>query len=545
MKKVLVTILLPTIFLLSRVAAPLSVQAQGQAAKPATAPHPPAPDAAARRQIAALLVQFRGDPSNAELRGQIIDLAKTLKPAPLIPLVARTKFAKAITQLKTAATADDFKATAALFDAVAEQAPWFADAYLNEASAYFKAGDLDAAERNLALYMSAVRTGADTTAAESLQHEIDRQQTHQRFQKALDDYQKNPTNEVREALVKLAQQMQPPPEIPEEAKQHYAQGKSLAESASNLENVRKAIAEFSSALQIAPWWPDPAQELVAAQATERQLVAAQEANERQLAILAAVGQLRNLTRYSDADQSARQKIIQAVRALPEPPPTPDDAVRFMARGEALVKMGGAGSYASAASEMEKAVLAAPWLADGYYDLGIVEESAEMYKESILNLRLYLLAAPQAANARAVQTKIYELEVMQEDQEKTKALAGAWKTPGGWIFNVTVDGNKIRITHSYPSWVNHFIVSYAFDLTKKGMTLEGTVTDSEETNVGCIVPSQTVPVTGVIGEGFRSMTLKFRDTNYYIQWNRGGLLGNDSCASVSSGGESGYVFQLAR
>lgn len=495
------------------------------------APHPPAADVAARRQLAALLVQFHADPSNVELRGQIIDLAKTLKPAPLVPLPVRTDYAKAVAHLKAAVVADDYKQAAGLFEQVALQAPWFADAYFNAASAYVKGADFDAAERNLALYMSAVRPGSDTAAAEELQKTIDSGLLRLRFQQTLGDYQKNPSNELRETLVKLAQKIQPPPEISEEARQHYAQGKSLADGSSNLEDVRKAIAEFASALQIAPWWPDPARELAAAQATERQL-----------SILASAGQLRNLTRYSDEDQNARQKIIQAVRALPAPPPMPEDAIRYMARGEALVKMGGAGSYASAAKEMEKAVLAAPWSADGYLNLGIVEESAEMYREAILNLRLYLLAAPQAANVHTVQTKIYELEVMQEDQEKTKTLAGTWRSKGGHIYHISVDGDSIGVENE-PYWDDGTRDHYSMEFAKKGMTLEGSVTVSTDTNVGCTIPGETVQAKGVISDDFRSIKINSRRTNYQWHWLHNSETGDNTCNGVNSTGDVELDFEF--
>ena len=67
--------------------------------------------------------------------------------------------------------------------------------------------------------------------------------------------------------------------------------------------------------------------------------------------------------------------------------------------------------------MEQAVLAAPWLADGYYKLGVFQEKAGKFSESTRNFKLYLLAAPQSKNATAVQVKIYELERMKKEKEK--------------------------------------------------------------------------------------------------------------------------------
>ncbi len=519
--------------------ASLAAQAQSQAAKSATAAHLPSPDAAERRQLVALLAEFRSDPGNAELRGQIIDLAKTLRPAPLVPQLARADFTKAAARLKAAAALEDFKEAAGAFERVAIQAPWYADAYFNAATAYTKSGDYDTAEHNLALCMSAVRPGADTTAAEGLQKEIDSKQLRLRFQRALQGYQNHPSESARAGIAKLAQQMQPQPVVPNDAKDHYTKAMALADGARNLiveesaEIYNQAIAEFNNALLIAPWWADAERELAAAKATAQQLY-----------FQSTVEQLRNTTRYSEEDQTARQKIIQAVRAMPAPPPSPEDAVRYMARGEALVKMGGAGSYAAAAKEMEKAVLVAPWSADGYYNLGIVEESAEMYKESIQNLRLYLLAAPQAANAHAVQTKIYELEVMQEDQEKTKTLAGSWRSEHGHTYHVRLDGNRIRIEME-PFSEGHDKYYRTLDLVKIGMTVEGTASFSEETDVNCTVPSQTNPATGVIGEDFRSIKIKWRETTYDWHALHDPSTGETRCNGVNSMGETESDLDLTR
>jgi len=134
--------------------------AWAQPAKPAAAPHPSAADATARKQLAVYMADFRSHPDDAELRDKIIDLAKSLKPAPAIPQAARADFTKAAAQLKTASTAADYKAVAGLFEQVAAQAPWYAGAYYNAASAYAKAAELDSAKRNLAFYLKAVRPGA-------------------------------------------------------------------------------------------------------------------------------------------------------------------------------------------------------------------------------------------------------------------------------------------------------------------------------------------------------------------------------------------------
>lgn len=136
-----------------------AIPARAQAAKPAAPSQQQAADAAARKQLAAYLADFKNNPEDTTLHDEIIELAKTLKPAPVVPLPARADFAKATAQVRAAASADDFKAAAKAFEQVAAQAPWYADAYFNAASAYAKAVDYDSAKRNLALYMAAVRPG--------------------------------------------------------------------------------------------------------------------------------------------------------------------------------------------------------------------------------------------------------------------------------------------------------------------------------------------------------------------------------------------------
>ena len=135
--------------------------------------------------------------------------------------------------------------------------------------------------------------------------------------------------------------------------------------------------------------------------------------------------LKNVERYSEQDQRVRQAVIKVVQAMPTPPTIPEDVMRFMVRGETKLKMGGTDSYVDAAKEMEQAVLAAPWLADAYYNLGLVQEKDGKFNESVQNLKLCLLANPRSTNATAIQAKIYELEVMKEDQDKMRALEGVW------------------------------------------------------------------------------------------------------------------------
>lgn len=125
---------------------------------------------------------------------------------------------------------------------------------------------------------------------------------------------------------------------------------------------------------------------------------------------AAVSELR----AKPDDQALRERVIQAALALATAPKAPAEAKRRMARGKAAVAAAkDASGYAAAAAEFKAAVDAAPWLADAFYNLGVVQDKAGEHAAAIRSLRLYLLAAPKAEDAEEVEALIYEVEYRQE------------------------------------------------------------------------------------------------------------------------------------
>ncbi len=222
--------------------------------------------------------------------------------------------------------------------------------------------------------------------------------------------------------------------------------------------------------------------------------------------------LKNVQRYGEQDQRVRQDVIKVVRAMPGPPPLPESVMRSMVRAETKIKMGGAGSYEAAAAEMEQAVLDAPWLADAYYNLSIVKEKGGKFGQAIQNLQLCLLADPQNRNAAAIQAKIYELEVLKEDQEKMQALQGSWNKGS---ITVTLEGEKILVNGGF------------IQVTRKGRALEGFITISghqeywfnpytnstDYRGKPCQIPGETVPVTGIISEDGRTMEFRWMESKY--------------------------------
>jgi tetratricopeptide (TPR) repeat protein len=124
---------------------------------------------------------------------------------------------------------------------------------------------------------------------------------------------------------------------------------------------------------------------------------------------------------SDADQRLRRQIISTALGLKPPLAVPEEAERHMARGRAAVTAArDSKDFEDAIAEFKQAVRAAPWMAAGYYNLGVVQDKAGHYSDAIKNLGLYLLAAPTASDAKEVRSLIYEAEYRRDKAKKEAA-----------------------------------------------------------------------------------------------------------------------------
>ena len=118
------------------------------------------------------------------------------------------------------------------------------------------------------------------------------------------------------------------------------------------------------------------------------------------------------------DNALREKIIKHVRSMKQSPAMPEEAKKYMVRGrEAFKSAKEAKDFNDAIDEFKKAVLCAPWLAEGYYNLGIIQDKAGLYTDAMQNLKLYLMAAPNSRDAEEVKELIYEIEYRQEKTAK--------------------------------------------------------------------------------------------------------------------------------
>jgi tetratricopeptide (TPR) repeat protein len=283
--------------------------------------------------------------------------------------------------------------------------------------------------------------------------------------------------------------------------------------------------------------------------------------------------LKNVQRYSKQDQRVRQAVIKVVQAMPAPPPLPESVFRSMVRGETKLKMGGTGSYEAAALEMEQAVLEAPWFADGYCNLGVVQEKADKFGQAAQDFRLCLSAAPKSRNAAAIQAKVYALEVMQEEHRKMHSLQGAWHQEGSKrAWTLKVEGKKILLQSrrgaspsafpwSIEDWMSQKETS--IQVEKEGRSLNGLIHFDAATEkqlvpaflltpayirYGCTEPAETEPISGTISEDGRALEFRYQYAGYSENCVfSGSINGNDLnyCGGIAVTGKKEASLKLVR
>jgi tetratricopeptide (TPR) repeat protein len=120
---------------------------------------------------------------------------------------------------------------------------------------------------------------------------------------------------------------------------------------------------------------------------------------------------------SDVDQELRRRIIRLVLTLNPPPALPEEARRHSAFAATALKLAekDPSQLNKALDESLQVLRIAPWQPNAYFNAGLILEKLQRYPEAMRCLKLYLLAAPNAADADAVQQKIYSLEYLAKQQ----------------------------------------------------------------------------------------------------------------------------------
>ena len=170
----------------------------------------------------------------------------------------------------------------------------------------------------------------------------------------------------------------------------------------NRGDYERAIHEFKKAVELSPNWDRAFFNLALIQ---------EKTNQYNDALANFEMYLKLSPNAADA-KSVRGKIYELeykakIDSSKRPLPRDEDAERHLIYGNTAFKER---NIPLAIQAYKKAMELSPKLASVYYNLGLAQEQAGQYDESISNLKKYLILAPNAADASYVRSKIDILEI---------------------------------------------------------------------------------------------------------------------------------------
>ncbi len=205
----------------------------------------------------------------------------------------------------------------------------------------------------------------------------------------------------------------------------------------------------------------------------------------------------------ELEGSIRIKIVRYVAGLTTPPVLPAAAREHFIRANYLIEKGR--NATDVEKEMAAVVDAAPWWAEGYYNLALVQADRNRYVAAMETLKLFIQAASNSPKAQAAQDKIFELKIAKEEADAIAGMTGMWD---GWHVRVE-DSGQLTISAG----------KQIFNLTMKQGILEGSLQSKPYPGANnCTIPGQMHPVTGKISDDLRVITLTHNwstyDTRYH-------------------------------
>lgn len=132
------------------------------------------------------------------------------------------------------------------------------------------------------------------------------------------------------------------------------------------------------------------------------------------------------------DADLGKTVVKQAKAL-KGAPKPKEYTRHLVMGKMAFKDAKSpADFQEAVNELQSATEAAPWIADGWYNLGMAKKMAAEYTGAENDMNLYLLLSPRAKDAEEVQKTIYEIEYAAK---KTGEMGQKQKEANDWLKNL--------------------------------------------------------------------------------------------------------------
>jgi hypothetical protein len=136
-------------------------------------------------------------------------------------------------------------------------------------------------------------------------------------------------------------------------------------------------------------------------------------------------------------------MLEALREVKPAPAIPAEAERFDGRAQYAFKSATSeAEMLEAAREYLKAVEAAPWVADYYFNLCAILEKAKRPAEAMRACKFYLAAAPEAPDASDIRKRIAGLEYALERSRSTVTRRQSCVD----MRNIYEVGSKVAVIH---------------------------------------------------------------------------------------------------
>jgi formylglycine-generating enzyme required for sulfatase activity len=119
-----------------------------------------------------------------------------------------------------------------------------------------------------------------------------------------------------------------------------------------------------------------------------------------------------LPAYADEMKDNFQEVVTAYQAANPKPEMPEVARKYKVQAEFSVQEK---RLEKAVELYRKALEVVPWWPEGHYNLALVLGETKKYREAMLEMKRYLLLAPDAPEARNAQDKIYQWESVAEPE----------------------------------------------------------------------------------------------------------------------------------
>ncbi|MGE5698968.1 MAG: tetratricopeptide repeat protein, partial [Deltaproteobacteria bacterium] len=125
------------------------------------------------------------------------------------------------------------------------------------------------------------------------------------------------------------------------------------------------------------------------------------------------------------DDALREKIIRHARTMSPAPKIPAEVDELVGQAKYVFKHAKQQrDYLDAIEAYKKVTNLAPWAGDYYYNLGVAQEQAGQAQEAIRSFNLYLMASPDAKDAREARERIGGLKYASEKTRKERQAAEA-------------------------------------------------------------------------------------------------------------------------